>query len=143
MKKLLCGIILGSLLLGPALAVPEMGVTVPSGEDVSALVPTEDSCVYTGPQVLYPYFGYYRFDLHQNEQLRVQVNPRDGSTTKYHLELYRARSEDTWDRIVATSDSGSLEYLNHHPAGIYYLRMVPDSGSGGPFEIHYSLNDPD
>lgn len=145
MKKFFCGMILGTLLLGPvgASGLPEVGDTVSSGEDVSNALSIENSEVYIGPQVQYPYFGYYRFDLAQNAQLRVEVSPREGDTSKYRLELYRARSEGVWDRLVTTSDTGSLEFLKHHPAGIYYLRMVPDHGTGGPFKIRYHVSDPD
>ncbi len=141
MKRELAALSLATLLVVPALAVPEYGDTVPSNEDVPFVLNVDESNTYHGPQVMYPYWGYYRFDLHHNEQLRVHVNPEDGS--RYHLILYRASGEDQWDRIVAESDSDTLEYSVRHSPGIYYLRMIPNAGVGGPFTVHYEVVDPD
>src|SRR5690554_5856997 len=121
MLKRLAGLALATLLVVPALAVPEMGEVLSNDEDVSSLVLTEESRVYTGPQVMYPYWGYYRFDLHHNEQLRLAVQPGDSS--KYHLVLYRASGQGDLDRIVAESDTHTLEFTPRHAGGIYYLRM--------------------
>lgn len=141
MTKQLAALALATLLAAPALAVPEVGDTVPNAHEVSNLVLVEESKTYRGPQVMYPYWGYYRFDLHRNEQLRFRVNPEDAS--RYHLILYRASSEGVWDRIVAESDTDTLEYSARHSPGIYYLRMVPNAGVGGPFTVNYWVVDPD
>lgn len=141
MTKQLAALALATLLAGPALAVPEVGDTVPNADEVSNVVLVEESNTYHGPQVMYPYWGYYRFDLHHNEQLRVKVNAEDSS--RYHLILYRARGEGDWDRIVAESDTDTLEYNARHSPGIYYLRMVPNVGVGGPFWLNYWVVDPD
>lgn len=143
MKNAFTVLALGCLLLAPGGAFPEVGDVLISTEDVRQAVPLVDSGSCSGPQVMYPYWGYYRFDLRHNEQLRVQVNPQDSH--RYRLVLYRAQSENIWDRVVAESpkDGNTLEFTRRHPAGIYYLRMIPDQGVGGPFQFNYQVVDPD
>lgn len=143
MRHPLTALAVGVLLLAPCAAIPEWGDTLISTEELATALPIRRSETYRGPQVMYPYWGYYRFDLRQNEQLSVQVRPDDNH--RYHLILYRAQSEGIWDRIVAESpkDANILEYTQRHPAGIYYLRMVPNEGVGGPFRLNYQVMDPD
>ncbi|MCE7869465.1 hypothetical protein DYH09_03700 [bacterium CPR1] len=141
MKNAFTVLALGALLLAPGLALPEVGDVLISTEDVREALPLEESGTCSGPQVMYPYWGYYRFNLRHNEQLRVQINPQDNH--RYHLVLYRAQSEGVWDRVVAESDGNTLEFTRRHPAGIYYLRMIPSEGVGGPFQFNYQVVDPD
>ncbi|MEW6277051.1 MAG: hypothetical protein AB1758_00410 [Candidatus Eremiobacterota bacterium] len=147
MKNLATAIALSLSLAAGAAAQPAMEQTVTGhAEDLKNVVTVLDdewNEEFSAPMVLYPHHGYYRFDLCPNERLEVEVV--SGDSTRYQLELIRGETEDVWQRVVAESPKGAqtLNYSDKHPQGMYYLRLIPSSGAGGPFTLRYKTTDPD